>query len=157
MPKYEILLIVDPKADSKQTENLAQEVFKTGSYQISPFEKNQLAYPINNSLTAKYILINIETDGSNIAEFTRRANLNKNVWRYLVVNLDQEKTDRKPRPGARTLQRTQTGEKPRWNYERPSRDWSKKTASSPESENPIPKTSSEDQTVKEVTEKEKEK
>ncbi|WP_027121509.1 30S ribosomal protein S6 [Mycoplasma leonicaptivi] len=91
MTKYEIIMIVDPKADISLGFNLLKEVFGEGVKKAEKLENNQLAYEINKSKHGQYILANVETDGKNIAEFTRRSNISKEIWRQLVINLHTEK------------------------------------------------------------------
>ncbi|WP_426460887.1 30S ribosomal protein S6 [Mycoplasma hafezii] len=91
MIKYEIMTIVDPKAETSVVENLLKEVFGEGVKSVEKLENNELAYEINKSKHAQYVLALVETEGSNIAEFTRRTNIIKEVWRTLVINLDSEK------------------------------------------------------------------
>ena len=98
MPKYEIMLILDPKAEENKTKEMVEKVF---GKQIEKFEKmdqTQLAYKINNSTTAKYFLINVDSVSENINEFTRKANLSKDIWRFLTINLDEEKANKEAKP-----------------------------------------------------------
>ncbi|QKT05234.1 30S ribosomal protein S6 [Mycoplasma sp. OR1901] len=91
MVKYEIMMIVDPKADSKIAFDLLNEVFGAGVKKAEKLEKNELAYEINKSKFAQYIQAEVETNADLPAEFTRRANIIKQIWRTLVINLDSEK------------------------------------------------------------------
>lgn len=91
MNKYEIMMIVSPKADVKVAFDLLSEVFGKGVSKAEKLENNRLAYEINKSEFGQYVLASVETNGSNIAEFTRRTNIIKEIWRALVINLDTEK------------------------------------------------------------------
>ena len=88
MAKYEIMLIIDPKEDFKNVEKLTNEVFDKPK--IKKLEQTELAYEINKSKTAHYVLINVETNGDKIKEFTRKVNISKKIWRILIINLDTE-------------------------------------------------------------------
>ncbi|QNM93767.1 30S ribosomal protein S6 [Mycoplasma sp. Pen4] len=90
MNKYEIMSIVSPKADVKVYTDLVAEVFGKGVLKVEKLERNELAYEINKSKHAQYVLAYVESDGTNIAEFTRRTNIIKDIWRILVINLDTE-------------------------------------------------------------------
>ncbi|WP_027120798.1 30S ribosomal protein S6 [Mycoplasmopsis lipofaciens] len=91
MNKYEIMLILDPKADAEVAYDLVESVFKkTNVKKAQKLERTDLAYKINKSNKAQYFLFNINSESKNIAEFTRRSNILKEVWRYLVINLDTE-------------------------------------------------------------------
>ncbi|APJ38613.1 30S ribosomal protein S6 [Mycoplasmopsis pullorum] len=91
MSKYEIMLIVDPKADASVATNLLNEVFGKDVKKAEKLELTELAYPINKSKHAQYVYAEVETNPANIAEFTRKANILKTLWRQLVINLDSEK------------------------------------------------------------------
>ncbi|VEU77797.1 30S ribosomal protein S6 [Mycoplasmopsis columbinasalis] len=92
MSKYEIILILDPKAEDKVGFNLVNDVF--GQAQVSKAEKMQitdLAYPIHSSHKAQFLNFLVKSPSHLIAEFVRRANIVKEIWKHLVVNLDTEK------------------------------------------------------------------
>ncbi|RTZ68037.1 MAG: 30S ribosomal protein S6 [Tenericutes bacterium] len=78
MPKYEIMLIVDPSTTGKVVENLSKNTFK-GSVNFKVMERTELAYEINKSKTGKYLLLNVEANGEDVAEFTRKINIEKTV------------------------------------------------------------------------------
>lgn len=91
MAKYEIMIIVDPKEDIKTVETMVKDVFGSGLTKFTKMDKTELAYPINKSNTAQYVLVNAETTGEQIKEFTRRVNITKTIWRQLAINLDSER------------------------------------------------------------------
>ena len=91
MAKYEIMIIVDPKEDLKTVEALAKDVFGDGMKKFAKMDKTELAYPINKTTTAQYVLIDAELDGEQIKEFTRKVNISKTIWRQLAINLDSER------------------------------------------------------------------
>lgn len=92
MPKYEIMTILDPKAEMSTLDNLLSTVFGQNSTQkLRKLETTNLAYPIRKTKTAQYFLISLVAEPNLIEEFVRRANITKTIWRYLVVNLDSEK------------------------------------------------------------------
>ncbi|NQZ65703.1 MAG: 30S ribosomal protein S6 [Mycoplasmatales bacterium] len=91
MANYEIMMIIDPKKDIKEIEQFTNEIFKDGVKKFTKMDRTNLAYPINKSNTAQYVLVNVETEGDFIKEFTRKVNINKSIWRQLVINLDSER------------------------------------------------------------------
>ncbi|MHA0315147.1 30S ribosomal protein S6 [Mesomycoplasma ovipneumoniae] len=92
MPKYEIMTILDPKAEATILENLLSAIYsQNSSYKLVKLENSSLAYPIKKSKTAQYFLINLDSPANLIEEFVRRANITKSIWRYLIINLDSEK------------------------------------------------------------------
>lgn len=120
MNKYEIMLILDPNSDEKNISELVNSTFKDKDFKIEKLERTELAYEINKSKTGKYMLINAKASGEEINEFTRKANIAKNIWRMISINLDTEKgLNRKAKPkrvkkpifGPRKFQQDQQGEK----------------------------------------------
>ncbi len=98
MPNYEIMLILDPKEDIKIAEQIAKDAFKGGVKKFEKLDRTELAYPINNSTTGTYILMDVNTDGENIKEFTRKINITKTIWRDMIVNIDEEKANKIAKP-----------------------------------------------------------
>ena len=91
MANYEIMIIVDPKEDIKTVENMVKGIFGSGMKRFTKMDRTELAYPINNSNTAQYVLVNAETDGDSVKELTRKINITKTIWRQLAINLDSER------------------------------------------------------------------
>lgn len=94
MNQYEIMLILAPNENESLAQNLLNAVF--GSKNVEKFsvlEQTELAYEINKSKIAKYVLAivksNVEDDL--VKEFTRRANIEKKIWRHLIINLTTER------------------------------------------------------------------
>lgn len=77
MAKYEIMFLVDPKEEGKETISLAKEIFP--DFKGETLKRTELAYEINNSKTGKYIVANIEATSDQIKEFRRRANILKTL------------------------------------------------------------------------------
>lgn len=98
MSNYEIMLILDPNSDEKIIFELAKSTFKSEA-KIEKLERTELAYEINKSKTALYFLVNVQSSGQEINEFTRKVNITKNIWRILSINLSTEKgLNRKVKP-----------------------------------------------------------
>lgn len=91
MSNYEVMLILDPKSDEKIVSEIAKTTFKSKDIKIEKLERTELAYEINKSKTAIYVLITVKATGEEINEFTRKSNITKNIWRILSLNLDTEK------------------------------------------------------------------
>ncbi|UUD36846.1 30S ribosomal protein S6 [Mycoplasmopsis californica] len=91
MAKYEILLMLDPKQDQMVVSSLIKEVFAKPAEKVEKLPITELAYEINKSTTAQYILVHVSASGDEVKEFRRKANILKTIWRYLVINLDNEK------------------------------------------------------------------
>ncbi|QDY88035.1 30S ribosomal protein S6 [Mycoplasma anserisalpingitidis] len=90
MAKYEIMMIVDPKADVNVAFDLLKEVFGNGVKKAEKLAINELSYSINKSKHAQYVNAEVESKPELISEFVRRSNIVKQVWRQLVINLDTE-------------------------------------------------------------------
>ncbi|WP_338822485.1 30S ribosomal protein S6 [Mycoplasmopsis felifaucium] len=101
MNKYEIMLVVDPAIDSVMATELVESVFgKKNIVKADKLEQTTLAYPINKSTKAQYMLYLLNAERSVISEFIRKSNITKFIWRHLVINLDTEKgyeKSKKPR------------------------------------------------------------
>ncbi len=89
MAKYEIMLVLDPKVDQSVATQLLAEVFGK-EIKVEKLDNTDLAYEINNSKTGTFLLTQLKTEGSNIKEWNRKVNINKSIWRNLVINLDKE-------------------------------------------------------------------
>ena len=92
MPKYEISIIVDPKKNAKEVEGFLKDIFGKNLKEVNKLERTELAYEINNSKVAQYFLFIIETTPKNIEEFVRKVNIEKTIWRHIIINLDKEKS-----------------------------------------------------------------
>lgn len=100
MSKYEIMLILDPSSNSQLAQELCDSTFKSSKdLKVTKLENTELAYKINKSKSAIYILINVLATGEEVIEFTRKCNITKTIWRQMVINLDSEKgLNRKANP-----------------------------------------------------------
>ncbi len=99
MSKYEIMLILDPNSDTQIAQEICGSTFKSKDLKVEKLENTELAYKINKSKNAVYILINVSAIGEEIIEFTRKCNITKVIWRQMVINLDTEKgLNRKANP-----------------------------------------------------------
>ncbi|QSF13636.1 30S ribosomal protein S6 [Mycoplasma sp. Mirounga ES2805-ORL] len=96
MQKYEIMMILDPKVEPEIGFNLVESVFgKKNILTSEKLERTDLAYPINKSLKAQYLLFTLNSETNLIAEFSRRCNITKEIWRNLVINLSFENKPKK--------------------------------------------------------------
>ena len=50
----------------------------------------KLAYPIKKELNGYYYVMNVNANNEIVAEFDRKARINENVIRHLVIRLDEE-------------------------------------------------------------------
>lgn len=91
MANYELMSIIDPtvsEEDRNESINELKELFKKNSVKIEKEDvwwDKKLAYKINKSDRAFYILYELEMDGKLIKDLSKTINLNKNIWRYMFV------------------------------------------------------------------------
>jgi small subunit ribosomal protein S6 len=90
MKKYEVMYIVkanlDEEAVNQVNADLAaafskdSKILETKDYGIK-----DLAYEIEHQNKGHYVWLNVEATSADCDEFTRRANINENVIRHIVV------------------------------------------------------------------------
>lgn len=94
MANYEMMLIVDPsisEEDRTKTLDNVKALFKKNSVKITKEDiwgDKKLAYKINKSERAFYVLFQLDMDWVKIKEMNTTLNLEKNVWRYMFVKQD---------------------------------------------------------------------
>ena len=95
MSNYEILLVVRGDLGEKEAKetlkDLVKIVNKNKDFKETELGLKDLAYKIEGFDKGWYIQLNFSTKiPSEIAEFNRLAKLNKDVIRFLVINLDKD-------------------------------------------------------------------
>lgn len=95
MSNYEILLVVRGdlgKKEAKDTlKDLVKIVNKNKDFKETELGLKDLAYKIEGFDKGWYMQLNFSTKiPSEIAEFNRLAKLNKDVIRFLIINLDKD-------------------------------------------------------------------
>ncbi len=96
MNKYEMMFIVKATMESDQVkataENMKKVVSECGG-NVTEFKElgeKKLAYPIKKELNGYYYVMQIEASKEAEAELSRKAGLDENVLRHLIVKLDEE-------------------------------------------------------------------
>ena len=96
MNKYEIMLLIkttiDEKAVKESVDNL-KSIITDMNGKINDFREigqKALAYPVEKHLSGYYYVLTCAAEASVIAEFERKAKIDENVLRYLVIKLDEE-------------------------------------------------------------------
>ncbi len=96
MNKYEMMFIVKATMESDQVkataENMKNVVSSCGG-NVTEFKElgeKKLAYPIKKELNGYYFVMEIEATKEAEAELSRKAGLDENVLRHLIVKLDEE-------------------------------------------------------------------
>ncbi len=96
MNKYEMMFIVKATMESDQVKATAENMKKVVSScggKVTEFKElgeKKLAYPIKKELNGYYFVMQIEATKEAEAELNRKAGLDENVLRHLVVKMDEE-------------------------------------------------------------------
>jgi len=94
MTKYEFMIIVDPtiSEDERETKIKAlKATLKKAKAKIineDVWGDKKLAYKINKQDRAYYVLYTLELDGTKIKEISTEINLNRSIWRYMFVKIE---------------------------------------------------------------------
>lgn len=95
MNKYEIMFILksnEEEAIKNEVSNLKAIITDMKGEIVNEKEmgNRKLAYPINKELNGYYYVMNVNANNEIVAEFDRKARINENVIRHLVIRLDEE-------------------------------------------------------------------
>ena len=95
MNKYEIMFILKSNEDSaikKEVDDLKSVItdMKGEITEEKEIGNKKLAYPIKKEVNGYYYVINCNANSETIAEFDRKARINENVIRHLIIRLDEE-------------------------------------------------------------------
>ena len=96
MYKYEIMFIVKTTKDEatvKETVGSLKSIITDMNGKIvdaKEMGRRDLAYPIKKEISGFYYVLNCEANPEIVAEFDRKAGLNENVLRHLIIKLDEE-------------------------------------------------------------------
>ncbi|MDQ7008788.1 MAG: 30S ribosomal protein S6 [Candidatus Gracilibacteria bacterium] len=94
MVNYELMMIVDPTlSDEEKTAkiDIIKGILDKAGAKITKEDiigDKKLAYPINKKERAFYALYNLELDGTKIKEISKEMNLNRSIWRYMFVKIE---------------------------------------------------------------------
>ena len=96
MTKYEIMFIVKATMESEQVKATAdnmQAIITSANSKVVEFKElgeKKLAYPIKKEINGYYFVMQVEATKEAIAELDRKALLDENVLRHLIIKLDEE-------------------------------------------------------------------
>ena len=96
MTNYEIMFIVKTTMESdkiKGTIDAMKKIITDGKGKIvetKDMGEKKLAYPIKKELTGYYYVLKVEASKEAIAEFDRKALIDENILRHLIIKLDEE-------------------------------------------------------------------
>ena len=96
MNKYEIMFIVKTTIDEVAIKNAANSLksiitdMKGELIDFKEIGQKALAYPINKEVSGFYYVLTCNIDAETVAEFDRKARIDENVLRHLILKLDEE-------------------------------------------------------------------
>ena len=95
MNKYEIMFILksnDEEATKNEVSLLKTIITDMNGEIVEEKEmgNKKLAYPIKKEVNGYYYVITVNASSDAVAEFDRKARINENVIRHLVIRLDEE-------------------------------------------------------------------
>ena len=96
MKKYEVMFIVKATQESdeiKKTEETMKKIITDNKGKVTEMNElgeKKLAYPIKKEISGYYYVMNIEAENSAISELNRKASINENILRHLIIRLDEE-------------------------------------------------------------------
>lgn len=96
MKKYEVMFIVNATMESdnvKSTAESMKKVIEDAGSKVVEFKElgeKKLAYPIKKQINGYYYVMTIEATKEAQAELNRKAGLDENILRHLIIKLDEE-------------------------------------------------------------------
>ena len=96
MNKYEMMFIVKATMESENVKATAENIkkivtdLKGNVVEYKELGEKKLAYPIKKELNGYYFLMQLEATKEAEAELNRKAGLDENVLRHLIIKLDEE-------------------------------------------------------------------
>ena len=96
MNKYEMMFIVKATMESENVKATAEGIkklvtdLKGNVVEYKELGEKKLAYPIKKELNGYYFVMQFEATKEAEAELSRKAGLDENVLRHLIVKLDEE-------------------------------------------------------------------
>jgi small subunit ribosomal protein S6 len=96
MNKYEIMFIVKATIDKEAitaTAEAMKKIITDDKGKVVEFKEigeKKFAYPIKKELNGYYFLMQVEANSETESEFNRKASLDENVLRHLIIKLDEE-------------------------------------------------------------------
>ncbi len=96
MNKYEMMFIVKATMESENVKATAESMkklvtdLKGNVVEYKELGEKKLAYPIKKELNGYYFLMQFEANKEIEAEVGRKANLDENILRHLIIKLDEE-------------------------------------------------------------------
>ena len=96
MTKYEVMFIVKSANESNEIKASAEAMKqiitdnKGNVVEFNELGEKKLAYPIKKEISGYYYVMIIEANKEAINELDRKAFINENILRHLIIKLDEE-------------------------------------------------------------------
>lgn len=96
MNKYEMMFIVKATLDEANIASVAENLktvitsMKGEITDSKDLGQKKLAYPINKEVTGHYFVFNFNANNELITELDRKARIDENVMRHMIIKLDEE-------------------------------------------------------------------
>lgn len=96
MNKYEMMFIVKTTVEETKAVKVAEELksiitsMKGEITDSKDLGNKKLAYPINKEVTGFYFVVDFTANNEIVSELDRKARINENVLRHMIIRLDEE-------------------------------------------------------------------
>lgn len=96
MNKYEMMFIVKTTIEEEAVKGISeslQSVITSMGGKITESKdlgNKKLAYPINKEIAGYYFVVDFEANNETVSELDRKAKINENVIRYMIIRNDEE-------------------------------------------------------------------
>ena len=96
MNKYEMMFIVKTTVEETEAVKVAEELksiitsMKGEITDSKDLGNKKLAYPINKEVTGFYFVVDFTANNEIVSELDRKARINENILRHMIIRLDEE-------------------------------------------------------------------
>ena len=104
MNKYELVYVIDAALEDEARKAVIDRfnamIEQNGGKvtKVEEWGKRRLAYPINYKTEGYYLLVNFESEATLPREIERNMQIAETVLRYLIVKVEEKRSNVKPRP-----------------------------------------------------------
>lgn len=95
MNKYEVMFIVKADIDEKAVKDTAKSFekvltdMKSKIVNSKEMGQKKLSYPIKKQVRGYYFVLNIEASAAAVKEFDRKAKIDENILRHIVIKEEE--------------------------------------------------------------------
>ena len=104
MNKYELVYVIDVNLEDEARKAVIDRfngmIEQNGGKvtKVEEWGKRRLAYPINYKTEGYYVLVNFESEATLPREIERTMQIAESILRYLIVKVEDKRSNVKPRP-----------------------------------------------------------